>query len=55
MIKSKKLKVGRETLVVLSTRALAGAHGGVGATVTCTTYSVKPVACEPSGIIACTA
>lgn len=53
MIKSKKLKVARETLVMLSTRALAEAHGGIGKTIGCTTYSAAPVACEPSGIIAC--
>lgn len=48
MIKSKKqkLKLGRETVVILSTNLLQHIQGG-GPTQT------RGVGCEPSGIIAC--
>jgi hypothetical protein len=48
MIKSKKLRLSRETLAILSTAELRGIRGGDS-----TRISAFPVACEPSGIRAC--
>lgn len=51
LMKSKKLKIARETLVMLSTRELPAIRGGAGQPV----VSAFPVRCEPSGIVACPA
>jgi hypothetical protein len=45
MIKTRKLKLARETLAMLSNKELAVANGGVD--------SAAPANCEPSGIIPC--
>jgi hypothetical protein len=47
MIKTKKLSLARETLVLLSTRELRDVGGGG------SRQSAFPNKCEPSGIIAC--
>ena len=48
LMKPKKLKLARETLVTLATRELLAIRGGATPAV-----SAFPVACEPSGIVAC--
>jgi hypothetical protein len=50
MIKTKKLKIARETLRMLSSQTLQDLRGGIGVT---TKVSAAPANCEPSGIIAC--
>lgn len=50
MMKSKKLKLTRETVMTLATRDLQVIQGGIPVPV-----SAAPVRCEPSGIVACTA
>jgi hypothetical protein len=45
MVKTRKLKLSREIVAMLSTRELQAAHGGVD--------SAAPAKCEPSGIIPC--
>jgi hypothetical protein len=47
MIKTRKLKLARETLATLSSTVLQDVQGG-------SRVSAFPVKCEPSGIIACT-
>ena len=48
MQKTNKLKLARETVVMLSQMSLRQVQGGavIGP-------SARPVACEPSGVIAC--
>ena len=45
MIKTKKLKLARETLAQLSQTKLQEVHGGV--------QTIPNGKCEPSGIVAC--
>jgi hypothetical protein len=49
LMKPKKLKLARETLVTLALRELHAIRGGV----TFPAVSAFPVRCEPSGVIAC--
>jgi hypothetical protein len=45
MLKTRKLRLDREVLAMLSTKELKDAQGGV--------ESAAPAKCEPSGIVPC--